>query len=81
MRKRLLKYEGTEQQDGQEVWRMVLPRDRSEHLVVNPRLSDDQIGAVSGQLSAILHGDMGEFAAEIEEAGSEAPAEDCHEAE
>ena len=46
MRKRLLKYEGTEQQDGQEVWRMVLPRDRSEHLVVNPHLSDDQIGAL-----------------------------------
>lgn len=81
MRKRLLKYEGTEQQDGREVWRMVLTRDHSKHSVVNPHLSDDQIGSVSGQLSAILHGDMGEFAAEIEEANSEAPAEDSHEEE
>ena len=81
MRKRLLRYEGTEQQNGQEIWRMVLPRDHSKHTVINPHLNDDQIGAVSGQLSAILHGDMGEFAAELEEANSEAPAEDFHEAE
>ena len=30
MRKRLLKYEGTEQREGQEVWRMLLTRDRSQ---------------------------------------------------
>ncbi len=62
MRKRLLRYAGTETRDGVEVWRMVVPADHSEHEVVNPQLTDEQIEGVSGQLSAILHGDMGEWA-------------------
>ena len=62
MRKRLLRYEGSGVEDGVEVWRMVLTADRSEHRVVNPRLTDEQIEGVSSQLSAILHGDMGEWA-------------------
>ena len=62
MRKRLLRYEGTAAEGGLEVWRMVLTTDRSEHRVANPRLSDEQIEGVSSQLSAILHGDMGEWA-------------------
>ena len=63
MRKRLLRYEGSKVEGGAEVWRLVLPADHSEHQVVNPRLTDEQIEGVSGQLSAILHGDMGEWAA------------------
>jgi len=62
MRKRLLRYEGSKVEAGVEVWRMVLLTDRSEHRVVNPRLTDEQIEGVSSQLSAILHGDMGEWA-------------------
>lgn len=62
MRKRLLRYEGSAVEGGAEVWRMVLMTDRSEHRVTNPRLTDEQIEGVSSQLSAILHGDMGEWA-------------------
>ena len=62
MRKRLLRYEGSKVEAGVEVWRMTLTTDRSEHRVVNPRLTDEQIEGVSSQLSAILHGDMGEWA-------------------
>ncbi len=62
MRKRLLRYEGSKVEAGVEVWRMILMTDRSEHRVINPRLTDEQIEGVSSQLSAILHGDMGEWA-------------------
>ncbi len=56
MRKRILRYEGSKSEDGVETWRMTLPRDGSEHAVVNPKLTDDQISGVSEQLTAILHG-------------------------
>ena len=62
MRKRLLRYENSTTEDGEEVWRMTLIRDKTPHRIVNPRLTDDQIEGVSQQLSAILHGDMGEWA-------------------
>jgi hypothetical protein len=62
MRKRLLKYEGTTVEEGIETWRMILPADQSEHAIINPRLTDDQVEGVSGQLTAILHGDMGPWA-------------------
>jgi hypothetical protein len=61
MRKRLLRYEGANVEDGVEVWRMVQPGEQTEHKVINPRLSDQQIDGVSQQLTAILHGDMGEW--------------------
>ncbi|MEE9178223.1 MAG: hypothetical protein V3U46_07310, partial [Acidimicrobiia bacterium] len=63
LRKRLLRYEGSAVENEVEAWRMTLMSDRSDHRVVNPRLTDDQIEGVSQQLSAILHGDMGEWAA------------------
>lgn len=62
MRKRLLRYDGMSNEEGNEVWDMTAPRDKSRHRVVNPRLSDDQIASVSEQLGAILHSDMGEWA-------------------
>ncbi len=62
MRKRLLRYDRSAKEDGADVWHLTLMTDRSEHRVVNPRLTDQQIEAVSGQLGAILHGDMGEWA-------------------
>jgi hypothetical protein len=63
MRKRLLRYDKSAKEQGREVWHMTLMTDRSEHRVANPRLTDEQIEAVSSQLGAILHGDMGEWAA------------------
>ena len=64
MRKRLLRYQDSATEDGREVWRMTLTRDKSVHRVINPRLSDEQIEDVSRQLSAILHSDMGQWAIE-----------------
>lgn len=61
MRKRRLRYAGTMMLGGAEVWEVALPRDATTHRVVNPRLADAEIEGVSGQLSAILHGDMGQW--------------------
>lgn len=61
MRKRILKYEETKVEDGTEYWMMRLAKERSLHAVINPKLQDDEIERVSGQLGAILHGDMGDF--------------------
>ena len=58
MRKRLLRYEDSAVEEGTEIWAMTLSRDQSRHRVVNPHLTDDQIEAVSRELSAILHSDM-----------------------
>jgi hypothetical protein len=58
MQKRALRYDNQSQKDGVEIWRMTLMKDRSEHDVVNPRLTEDQIEGVSRQLTAILHGDL-----------------------
>lgn len=69
MRKRLLKYEDMERQGDLEFWRMRLVRDTVIHRVQNPRLTEDQISAVSRELGAILHGDMGDF--------DDLPAEDA----
>lgn len=57
MRKRILKLDGTTREGEQEWWRLRLVADQSEHTVVNPRLSDEQIEQLSAQLTAILSGD------------------------
>jgi len=57
MRKRLLKYQGAEAENGIEVWWMTLTLDHSEHKVINPQLTEEQIEGVSGQLGEILHGE------------------------
>ncbi len=63
MRKRLIKYEGTEppvETDGtangtvSEIWRMVLRNSGQAVRVINPHLTTEQIGEVSEQLSSIL---------------------------
>jgi hypothetical protein len=54
MRKRLLKYESADIEDGREVWTLRLTGS-SEHLrVINPHLTEDQIGELSGQIGEIL---------------------------
>lgn len=61
MRKRILRYEGSENVGGEEIWTMTLVSDRTTHRVVNPKLTEEQIEGVSGQLGAILHGDAGQW--------------------
>ncbi len=64
MRKRLLKFEQTQRRDAEEWWQMRLVRDTADgaaskddvQWVRNPDLDDDQIEAVSRELSVILHG-------------------------
>jgi len=58
MRKRLLRYEDTVRKDDAEIWQMRLTGTSSVHEVVNPKLSDEQITDVSGQLGVILRGDV-----------------------
>lgn len=78
MRKRLLRYEGAVRRDDREVWRMTLLADRSTHEVINPDLSEEQIEGVSRQLSAILHSDMGDWAAlDEEEVPPSSPADEA----
>lgn len=61
MRKRLLKYERTVREQDSEIWLMRLKSRDELHRVVNPQLGEDQIGAVSQQLGAILHEDAATF--------------------
>ena len=64
MRKRLLKFEQTQHRNEEEWWQMRLARDTADgaaskddvQWVCNPHLDDDQIEAVSRELSVILHG-------------------------
>ncbi|GMV95690.1 MAG: hypothetical protein HRF43_19925 [Phycisphaerae bacterium] len=58
MRKRLLRLEGSVRSEGREYWRMVLAADKSEHQVLNPRLTEERIAALSAQLTALLGGDV-----------------------
>jgi hypothetical protein len=80
MRKRLLRYERTVPDGDAEHWMMRLARDRSEHRVINPHLTDDQIEGVSRQLGVILHGDMGDFDEECDEHETGAAPETIDEA-
>lgn len=58
LRKKLLKYVDTRREDGREIWRMRLGKEDEVHEVVNPHLTDEQIQEVSGELSAILQGEL-----------------------
>ena len=58
LRKRLLKYERTIQEDGKEFWEMRLMRDKSTHRVFNPALAESEILELSSELSTILSGQI-----------------------
>ncbi len=58
MRKRILKYERTDIQNGRELWIMGQVREQTKHEVVNPRLDEAQIQEVSEQLSSILRSEL-----------------------
>jgi hypothetical protein len=55
MRKRILSYEGSRNDDGKEIWAMKL-RGRDEPLdLLNPHLREEQVADVSRQLTEILN--------------------------
>jgi len=70
MRKRHLKFERAVREGGLEYWQVRLVREQSEHKVLNPRLSDQEVRQLSEQLTAILNGD----AEAIESLGNPNPA-------
>lgn len=67
MRKRLLKYVDSSTSDGKELWRLKRPKEEKVHEVLNPRLTDEEIEAVSRELTAILSGDVQQLVQELEE--------------
>ena len=61
MRKRLLKYDATRDEDGKEIWRLRIVGDKSTDNrieVINPHLDEEQVGQLSSQIGQILHTDV-----------------------
>jgi hypothetical protein len=58
MRKKLLVYDGSDKQDGCEVWRMHLKGTDRTHRVIDPHMDQDRIAEVSKQLSEVLEGEL-----------------------
>lgn len=59
MRKRLLKYDRTRRDGAAEVWELRGAKDGMQHQVLNPRLDEDQVAAVTLELGSILAGGEG----------------------
>lgn len=58
MRKRLLKYDATRDEDGKEIWRLRVVGDKSADNrveVINPHLDEEQVSQLSSQIGQILH--------------------------
>ena len=58
MRKRILKYDDTRIDDGQEIWRLRIVGDKQIAEVVNPHLDEEQIEQLSSQIGEILQTDL-----------------------
>ncbi len=61
MRKRLLKYDATRDEDGKEIWRLRIVGDKSTDNrveVINPHLDEEQVKQLSSQIGQILHTDV-----------------------
>jgi hypothetical protein len=58
MRKRRLKYDGTRQEEGHEIWRLRVTGGTEIVEVINPHLSEEQIEQLSSQIGQILQMDM-----------------------
>ena len=58
MRKRKLKYLSDAIKDGREIWYMRVAGEGREVTVVNPHLSEDQIGELSEQMGQIMQVDI-----------------------
>lgn len=76
MRKKLLRYETTVREDDRELWQMRLAGTDTVHRVENPKMDDEQVTAVSGQLSAILRAGSVEDAADAMDPGDPPMADD-----
>jgi hypothetical protein len=61
MRKRLLKYDATRDEDDKEIWRLRIVGDKSSDNraeVINPHLDEEQVSQLSSQIGQILHTDV-----------------------
>lgn len=58
MRKRRLKYDSSQVQDGKEIWRLRITGDKEVVEVINPHLDEEQIEQLSSQMSQILQTDL-----------------------
>ncbi len=58
MRKRKLKYDGTETIDGKELWWLKMVGQKDPVDVVNPHLDEEQIEQLTSQIGQILHADL-----------------------
>ena len=58
MRKRRLKYNATDQKDGQEIWRLRVTGENRIVNVVNPHLDEQQIEQLSSQIGKVLQTDL-----------------------
>jgi hypothetical protein len=58
MRKRYIVYESTRTEEAKEIWSVRFKGREDKLDLVNPRLSEQQVGEVSTQLGEILNGDL-----------------------
>ncbi len=58
MRKRRLKYDSSQVEDGKEIWRLRITGDKEMVEVINPHLDEVQIEQLSSQMSQILQTDL-----------------------
>ncbi|MBI5722931.1 MAG: hypothetical protein HZA50_03155 [Planctomycetes bacterium] len=58
MRKKLLVYDGMFNRDGAEIWKMHFKNTPEAHEIVNPKMDEDKIAEVSGQLGQIMECDL-----------------------
>lgn len=58
MRKRRLKYEGTKRENEQEIWQLKVTGEKRIVDVLNPRLGEEQIEQLSGQIGEVLNADL-----------------------
>ncbi len=57
MRKRILRFEKSQPEGDCEYWVLRLAGEQSEHRVLNPRLTEEEVARLSRQLTALLSGD------------------------
>jgi hypothetical protein len=58
MRKRRLKYDSTKTKDGKEIWRLRKTSEKEFVEVTNPKLDEEQIKQLTGQIGEILQTDL-----------------------
>jgi hypothetical protein len=58
MRKRRLKYDSSQVEDGKEIWHLRITGDKEIVEVINPHLDEAQIEQLSSQMSQILQTDL-----------------------